>query len=75
MSWIGAWAPGPAAAAILKKLESDLRSVLNSAEVRGQYAANGLIAVGSSSAEFAAYMKSEIARWAPLIRATGATVD
>ena len=36
---------------------------------------NGLIAVGSSSAEFAAYMKSEIVRWAPLIRATGATVD
>ena len=71
----GVLAPRGTPAAILKKLETDLRSVLNSAEVREQYAANGLIAVGSSSAEFAAYMKSEIARWAPLIRATGATVD
>jgi tripartite-type tricarboxylate transporter receptor subunit TctC len=71
----GVLAPKGTPGAILKKLEADLRSVLNSAEVREQYAANGLIAVGSSSAEFAAYMKSEIARWAPLIRATGATVD
>jgi tripartite-type tricarboxylate transporter receptor subunit TctC len=71
----GVLAPRGTPGAILKKLETDLRSVLNSAEVREQYAANGLIAVGSGSAEFAAYMKSEIARWAPLIRATGATVD
>ena len=68
-------APKGTPAAILKKLETDLRSVLTSAEVREQYAATGLMAVGSSSAEFAAYMKSEIARWAPLIRASGATVD
>ncbi len=71
----GVLAPKGTPAAILKKLETDLRSVLTSAEVREQYAANGLMAVGSSSAEFAAYMKSEIARWAPLIRASGATVD
>ena len=71
----GVLAPKGTPGAILKKLESDLRSVLNSAEVREQYAANGLVAVGTSSADFAAYMKSEIARWAPLIRATGATVD
>jgi tripartite-type tricarboxylate transporter receptor subunit TctC len=71
----GVLAPKGTPATILKKLEADLRSVLNSAEVREQYAANGLIAVGSSSAEFAGYIRSEIARWAPLIRATGATVD
>jgi tripartite-type tricarboxylate transporter receptor subunit TctC len=71
----GVLAPKGTPATVLKKIESDLRSVLTSAEVREQYAANGLVAVGSSSAEFAAYMKSEIARWAPLIRATGATVD
>jgi tripartite-type tricarboxylate transporter receptor subunit TctC len=71
----GVLAPKGTPGVILKKLETALRSVLASTEVREQYAANGLIAVGSSSAEFAAYLKSEIARWAPLIRATGATVD
>jgi tripartite-type tricarboxylate transporter receptor subunit TctC len=71
----GLLAPKGTPPAILKKLEADVCSVLASAEVREQYAANGLIAVGSSSAEFAAYMKSEIARWTPLIRATGASVD
>lgn len=71
----GLLAPKGTPGAILKKLETDVCNVLTSAEVREQYAANGLIAVGSSSAEFAAYMKEEIARWAPLIRATGASVD
>ncbi|HMH17919.1 MAG TPA: tripartite tricarboxylate transporter substrate binding protein [Burkholderiales bacterium] len=71
----GLLAPKGTPSAILKKLETDVCGVLTSPEVREQYAANGLIAVGSSSAEFAAYMKEEIARWAPLIRATGASVD
>jgi tripartite-type tricarboxylate transporter receptor subunit TctC len=52
-----------------------MRCVLNSPEVREQYAVNGLIAMGSSSADFAACMRSKIARWAPVIRATGARVD
>src|SRR5258707_15046676 len=56
----GVLAPKGTPPAILKKLESDLRSVLNSAEARAQYAANGLIAVGSTSAGFAASMESEI---------------
>ena len=43
--------------------------------VREQFDANGLIAVGSAATEFAAYLKSENARWAPIIRATGAKVD
>src|SRR6267142_2464500 len=71
----GVLAPQGTAGTLLKKLETELRSGLNSAELREQYAANVLIAVGSSSSEFTAYMKREIARWAPLIRATGATVD
>ena len=69
----GLLAPKGTPSEILKKLELDVRAAIHA--VREQYAANGLIAVGSSSAEFAANLKSEIARLAALIRATGAKVE
>lgn len=71
----GLLAPRGTPPAIVRKLERDVRSVLASAEVREEYAANGFTAVGSSSAEFAAHLNSEIARWAPVIGATGMKVD
>ena len=71
----GVLAPKGTPPEILKKLEADLRAAITSAPVREQFAANGLISVGSSAQAFAAYLKAEIARWAPLIRATGAQVD
>ena len=71
----GLLAPRGTPPEVLRKFETDVRAALNTPSVREQYAANGLIAVGSSAQEFGAYLKSEIARWAPVIRATGAQVD
>ena len=71
----GLLAPRATPAPIVKKLEDDARRALNLPAVREQFDANGLIAVGSAAADFAAYLKSENARWAPIIRATGAKVD
>jgi tripartite-type tricarboxylate transporter receptor subunit TctC len=71
----GLLAPKGTPPEVLKKLEADARAAIASPSVREQFSANGLISVGSSATEFAAYLKTEIARWAPVIRATGAQVD
>jgi tripartite-type tricarboxylate transporter receptor subunit TctC len=71
----GLLAPKGTPAAILKKLEADARAGLAAASVRETFAANGLIPVGSSAAEFAAAIKSETARLASLIHALGAKLD
>jgi hypothetical protein len=39
--------------------------------VKDKLAAQSVIAVGSSSAEFSAYVKSEIDRWATVIASSG----
>ena len=69
----GLLAPRGTPPAILKKLEADVREAVMA--VREAYQANGLVAAGSSAAEFAATLKAENARWAPVIKATGAQVD
>ena len=67
------WAGGAGrdAAPILAKLYSAAAEALHSAEVKDKLAAQGAIAVGNSSAEFSAYVKSEIERWGKVIAATG----
>jgi tripartite-type tricarboxylate transporter receptor subunit TctC len=69
----GFLAPKDTPAAIVKKLETDAREAI--AAAREQFAGNGLIPVGNSSADFAAALKAEIARLAPIVRASGAKVE
>jgi tripartite-type tricarboxylate transporter receptor subunit TctC len=71
----GLLAPKGTPAAIVKKLEADARQAMNDPKVKDAFAQNGLIAVGNSAAEFAAAIRSEIARLAPVIRASGAKVE
>lgn len=71
----GLLAPRGTPRAVVDRLYEDVSRALALPAVREQYAKNGLHPVASSPAEFAAHIKSEIARWAPVIRATGATVD
>jgi tripartite-type tricarboxylate transporter receptor subunit TctC len=71
----GVLAPKGTPPAILKKLEADMRAAINSPQVREQFLSNGLIPVGQSATDFANALKNENARLAPLIKATGATLD
>jgi tripartite-type tricarboxylate transporter receptor subunit TctC len=64
-------APVATPAAVLDKLHAAAVEALHTAEVRDRLAAQGAIAVGNPSAEFRAYVTSEIERWGKVIAATG----
>jgi tripartite-type tricarboxylate transporter receptor subunit TctC len=70
-NWYGLVAPAATPAPVLAKLHSVATEALRSADVKEKLAAQGAIAVGNSSDEFAAYVKNEIERWGKLIAATG----
>jgi tripartite-type tricarboxylate transporter receptor subunit TctC len=70
-NWYGVVAPIATPRAVVAKLYSAAVEALHSAEVKDKLAAQGAIAVGNSSEEFAAYVKSEIERWGKVIAATG----
>lgn len=70
-NWYGLVAPAATPPAILDKLYAAAVEALHSAEVKEKLAAQGAIAVGNPSAEFQAYVKSEIERWGTVIAATG----
>jgi tripartite-type tricarboxylate transporter receptor subunit TctC len=70
-NWYGLVVPAATPPAVAAKLHAAAVEALHSAEVKEKLAAQGAIAVGNSSEEFAAYVKSETDRWGKVIATAG----
>jgi tripartite-type tricarboxylate transporter receptor subunit TctC len=69
--WFGVAAPGATARAIVERLHKELVAVLKDADVVNAFAAQGAEIVANTPDEFAAYLRSEIDKWARVIKAAG----
>ncbi|HYN64880.1 MAG TPA: tripartite tricarboxylate transporter substrate binding protein [Candidatus Limnocylindrales bacterium] len=65
--WYGLMAPAKWPKANVDKLEAEAVKAAKSSVVKEKMAADTALAVGSSAAEFDAFIKSEQARWKPVI--------
>jgi tripartite-type tricarboxylate transporter receptor subunit TctC len=74
-SWFGLSGPAGLPAPVLARLERELDAVLKTPSVRDRLAEVGGQAGALSSEEYTAFVRSEAARWEPLVRASGATVE
>lgn len=75
MSVVGIVAPAGTPASVVNKASADFAAVLKSREFSEKLLAMGLEAVGSTPAEFDQLIRADIAKWGPIIKATGATAD
>ena len=74
-SWVGYFAPAKTPDAIVNKLNGEINAILGLADVKARLDAMGLETRPGSPVAFAAYLKSEVARWAKIIRTIGITAD
>jgi tripartite-type tricarboxylate transporter receptor subunit TctC len=74
-TWYGVFAPRRTPAAVVKRLHSELLKILTSAEIAQLFASQGVEPAHSTPAELEAYMRSESARWATVIKTAGITVE
>jgi tripartite-type tricarboxylate transporter receptor subunit TctC len=49
--------------------------IMQAPDMKQRLTGEGLVAVGSSREQFAAYIKVELVKWAKVIKASGARVD
>ena len=68
-------APAGTPAEIVARLNAESSKALESAAMKERLSSLGLEPVGKSSAECANFIKSEIAKWAPIVKAAGAKPD
>jgi len=71
-SWQGVFAPGGTRADIVAKINRELVQMVNTPDVRARMAQEGADPVGSTPEELAEYMREETAKWAPVVKASGA---
>lgn len=74
-AWFGLFGPARMAPDLVKRVSDAARAALRSDSVRKRVEGDAGEAVGSSPEEFAAFVKADIARWAQLVKYSGATPD
>ena len=75
VGWIGIAAPAKTPAPILDKLNAEMVKIIHEPDVKEKLGTLAFTPVGDSRAQFAAYMKSEIAKWGKAVKESGARAD
>jgi tripartite-type tricarboxylate transporter receptor subunit TctC len=57
------------------KLNTQLANVLNNPEVKSQLNSRGFDIVTSTPGQLGDYIKSEVAKWAPIVKKSGVTAE
>ncbi len=73
--WQGILAPAGTPKSIVDTLHAAIVAALARPDMKERMAANGTDIIGSSPAEFAAFIKSDIVKWAKVVKNSGARVD
>lgn len=74
-SWYGAVAPAGTPKHAIDRLSNEIVRITKSPAITNKLVEEAVIPVGSTPAEFGAYIKSEIARWAKVIKSGGIKVE
>jgi tripartite-type tricarboxylate transporter receptor subunit TctC len=75
VSWFGLFAPAKTPQPIVAKLAAETQRIVKLPDVRERMTALGAEPVGDTPKEFAAFVHSEIAKWAKVIRSAGVKVE
>jgi tripartite-type tricarboxylate transporter receptor subunit TctC len=74
-NWYGLSAPAGVPADILERLHKSATATLRSAELKKQFDSQDAVPAPMTPGEFATFVKTEQAKWGPIVQATGAKME
>ena len=74
-NWIALFAPAGTSPDIVTRWNAEVNRIMQSPEIQARLPNEGARFVPNTPEQFAAFVKSEIAKWAPVVRSSGARVD
>ncbi len=74
-AWFGVFAPAGTPPAVINRLYAEISRIVKVPEVRDRFLSLGAEPAGSTPGEFAAFYRNEVAKWAKVVRESGAQVD
>ena len=75
IGWFGLFAPSGTPPAVVDALSTEISRMMTTPAIRDRAAQEGATPVGNKPAEFERFLRSEIAKWTPIIQKTGIKVD
>jgi tripartite-type tricarboxylate transporter receptor subunit TctC len=73
--WLGMMAPAGTPRPVLEKLNGEVNRIINSAEVKDIWAKQGAQPMGMTLEQFDKFLREDIAKWAKVVKLSGAKVD
>lgn len=74
-TWFGFFAPAGTPPDVINKLNAAINKAMASAEVVDRFAQLGMASAPNSAAEFGAFLKAEVPKWAAVVKSSGAKAD
>ena len=74
-TWYGIWAPAGTPPDIIAKLQQEVAKAMQAPMMKEVWTQQGADAGGNTPAEFGAFVKTEIVKWAEVTKASGARID
>jgi len=73
--WLGLMAPKGTPAEVVNKLNAEVRKIVNNPEVKAAWAKQGAVPMSMNVSEFDQYLNADIAKWANIVKISGAKPD
>ena len=73
--WVAIFAPMGVTAEVIKKIQAAMEKTMSTAEVREKLTAQGLDLAPVPTAKLSSLLKEELAKWAKIVKASGAQLD
>ena len=74
-NWVGLLAPAGTPSFIVRMWNTEVNKIMTSPEIKQRLPIEGARYAPNTPEQFGAFIKSEIAKWAPVVKASGARVD
>ncbi len=74
-NWIGLFAPAGTPPEIVQRWNAEVRRTMQSPQIQARLPAEGARFIPTTPEQFGAFVKDEIAKWAPVVKASGARVE
>ena len=74
-AWFGVFAPAGTPPAVINRLHAEIAKIVKVPEIRERFLALGAEPAGTTPDQFAAFFRNEVAKWAKVVKESGAQID
>lgn len=75
LTWIGFFAPAGTPASVVSRINNEINRIVEMPDMKEKLAQNGLTSQRNSPADFAAFVRAEIPKWARAVKDSGAKAN